>query len=356
MKLTHHISSDYLSAANALRPHGARRRVVAYVESYDDVFFWRTVLSQFETERVYFEIMLPTKQDTRRTLLGRGKRSAINSILQHTGRDMIACVDADYDYLMQGATEASRLLLDTPYVFHTFAYSIENLQCYAGGLHNVCVMATLNDRRLFDFDAFLADYSAAVWQLFCWSVALYRLGRYDVMTITDMDHLISLGKLTIDNASSLVARLASRCRQKVSSLRRAHPDIASRIADTERSLAALGVSRRTAYMYLHGHHLFDNVVQPLVANACSRLIREREAEIHRQALHSTQRNNELSCYANSIQDIGAMMKKNASYVLSPEYRRITASLACVFGETPADTPGDTAARLSHDNIDNSDNI
>ena len=61
---------------------------------------------------------------------------------------MIACVDADYDYLLQGSSEGSRSLLHTPYVFHTFAYSIENLQCYAKGLHDVCVMTTLNDLNL----------------------------------------------------------------------------------------------------------------------------------------------------------------------------------------------------------------
>ena len=168
MKLTQHISSRYMTAANALRSQKARRRIVAYVESYDDVLFWRTVLGQFEDSSRYFEIMLPTKERTGKKVIGRGKRSAIESILSNTGRDMIACVDADYDYLMQGATEASRTLLHTPYVFHTFAYSIENLQCYAAGLHNVCVMVTLNDHRVFDFEMFMRVYSVTVWPLFCW--------------------------------------------------------------------------------------------------------------------------------------------------------------------------------------------
>ena len=90
---------------------------MAYVESYDDVLFWRTVLGQFEDSSRYFEIMLPTKERTGKKVIGRGKRSAIESILSNTGRDMIACVDADYDYLMQGATEASRTYtLCLPYI------------------------------------------------------------------------------------------------------------------------------------------------------------------------------------------------------------------------------------------------
>ena len=50
MPLTDYISSDYVNAANKLKGKKARRRIVAYVESYDDILFWRMALSQFEDE------------------------------------------------------------------------------------------------------------------------------------------------------------------------------------------------------------------------------------------------------------------------------------------------------------------
>lgn len=324
MKLTGHISSQYMTAANALHSERARRRVVAYVESYDDVLFWRTVLGGLETESLYFEIMLPTRSQGSRTLIGRGKKSAIHSLLPGTGRDMIACVDADYDYLLQGATENSRDVLNTPYVFHTYAYAIENLQCWAGGLHSVCVMATLNDRRLFDFGQFLTAYSEAVWPLFCWSVALYRAGKYEQMTITDMDSVIAVGKLTIDNAPHIVSRVRSKAAQRVAQLRRANPDLAAGLPALRDDLLRLGLTPATTYLYIHGHHLFEKIVAPLVASVCSRLIREREAEIRRQSLHRTQMNNELSCYANSIEDIASMMKKSTAYTHAPVFKQIMA--------------------------------
>ena len=34
---------------------------------------------------------------------------------------MIACVDSDYDYLLQGATHTSRYIINNKYVFHTYA-------------------------------------------------------------------------------------------------------------------------------------------------------------------------------------------------------------------------------------------
>ena len=43
-RLKDNITSDYVTASNRLNGRKARRRIVAYVEAYDDVFFWRMVL------------------------------------------------------------------------------------------------------------------------------------------------------------------------------------------------------------------------------------------------------------------------------------------------------------------------
>ena len=66
--LLNNISSAYIEAANRLRPKTKKRKIVAYVESYDDIFFWRNVLSEFEDENTSFEVMVPS-----RTILIRGK-------------------------------------------------------------------------------------------------------------------------------------------------------------------------------------------------------------------------------------------------------------------------------------------
>ena len=113
-RLTQNLSSQYIEAMNRLNSKSARQRIVAYVESYDDVLFWRTVLSRFENESRYFEVMLPSHKT-----LERGKKSVLMNLLsQNTGNSMIACVDADYDYLIQGVTPTSRTIISNPYVLH----------------------------------------------------------------------------------------------------------------------------------------------------------------------------------------------------------------------------------------------
>lgn len=319
-----------MTAANALRPQNSRRKIIAYVEAYDDVLFWRTVLSQFENSERYFEVMLPTRTEGGKKVIGRGKKSALHLLMKNTGQDMIACVDADYDYLIQGLTDNSKMVLETPYVFHTFAYAIENLQCYAESLHNVCVMVTLNDHDIFDFAAFIHDYSEAIWPLFAWSIALYRKDMYDAMTISEMDKVIFLGHETIENASYLINKVRAKVQQKVSQLKKTYPEIAQIVPGVREDLKRLGVTPDNTYLFIHGHHFFEKIVLPIVTNVCDRLVKERENEIHRQSVHRTQLNNELSCYANSLENITSMLKKNTGYMMSPVFRMIISQLSEMF--------------------------
>ena len=212
-RLTDCITSQYIGAANRLGSKSARRRIVAYVESYDDIFFWRSILTRFENEERYFEVLLPTRLEH----LERGKKAAIMSMIAAggVGRNMIACVDADYDYVAQGATYSSKTILDNPYIFHSYAYAIENMQCYAPSLHDVCVAVTLNDAQKFDFEAFLADFSTAIFPLFVWNVWSYRNAAERRFTISDFIRSIEMGTLSPENASAAIAQLRRRVAHKV---------------------------------------------------------------------------------------------------------------------------------------------
>lgn len=318
-RLNDNISSRYLEAANKLSSKNSRRRIVAYVESYDDIFFWRTVLSNYETDKMYFEVMLPSKG-----VLERGKKSVLmNTLSAKVGRDLIACVDADYDYVLQGVTHTSHQVLDNPYVFHTYVYAIENYQCYAQGLHTACVMATLNDHQVFDFVTFLTRFSEVLFPLFVWSVWHYRRGIYNQFSISDLNRITELGTISLREPMEPIEHLKRKVNKKVSQFIHEHPDAKeSYLALKEELASQLGITPQTTYLYIQGHNLFDKIVLPLAKKVCDKLRRERENEINRQAQHDTQRRNELSCYMHSVQDIEQMLKKNTSYILSEPFRRL----------------------------------
>ena len=304
-----------MTAANKLASKKARRRIVAYVESYDDVFFWRTVLGRFEDDTRYFEVMLPTRDK-----LERGKKSALMNVIgDNVGPDMIACVDADYDYLLQGSSPMSKKILESPYVFHTIVYAIENYQCYAESLNTVAVMVTLNDHRIFDFPSFLRDYSEAIFPLFVWSVMLYRSGEYSRFSLSDFNTVIELGGFSIQHPEECIAHLRGKCMRKVKWLQQKFPGRKQKYLDTRDDIIRLGVTPSTTYLYIQGHHLFDAIVAPIMSKVCNRLRTERENEISRTAVHRTQMHNELSCYENSLADTKQMLKKNMGYMQSPQF-------------------------------------
>jgi hypothetical protein len=335
-RLKDNLNSRYFEAANQLTSKRARHRIVAYVESYDDIYFWRTVLSQFENDRRYFEVMLPSHKK-----LERGKKSVLmNFIGEHVGPDMIACVDADYDYLLQGATSQSHKVLDSPYVFHTYAYAIENLQCYAPSLHDVCVAVTLNDHRIFDFEDYLRQYSEAIFPLFVWSVWFYRSGNHSKFSLSDFARVVDPGGFNVFNPQPSIEHLRRKVTAKVRQLQVEYPqnkDVYLRLKD---EVKALGVTPQTTYLYVQGHQLFDNVVVPILNKVCNRLRMERQDEIARTARHYTQRKNEMSCYEHSLQDIRQMLKKNTGYTLSVQFRCIRGDVERYLSAVTPESPGE----------------
>ena len=331
-RLKDNVTAGYVAAANKLASKNARRKIVAYVESYDDVFFWRTVLSRFEDETRYFEVMLPTRDK-----LERGKKSALMNVIgENVGPDMIACVDADYDYLLQGSSPTSKKILESPYVFHTIVYAIENYQCYAESLNTVAVMVTLNDHRIFDFPTFMRGYSEAIFPLFVWSVMLYRSGEYSRFSLSDFNTTIDLGGFSLQNPEECIEHLRGKCIRKVRWLQQRFPGRKQKYLDTRDDLKRLGVTPQETYLYIQGHHLFDAVVAPVMTKVCNRLRMERESEISRTAVHRTQMHNELSCYENSLADTKQMLKKNMGYMQSPQFLQLQKTIEERIGRK--DTP------------------
>ena len=317
-RLSKNLTSRYLEAAHRLQSKRKRQKIYAYVESYDDVLFWSQLLREVETEDYCFEVMLPSHNS-----LCKGKRQALANVTsEQLGSHMIACVDADYDYLMQGATDISRFVTGCPYVFHTYVYAIENYQCYAPALHGVCVMATLNDRRIFDFEAFFSAFSVTIWPLFVWSIWCYRYGCYKTFSMADFCNVIALNNLRFVQPAQVLEQVRRRVNRKMGWVQHRLPQARKNYAALRDELVRLGVTPETTYLYIRGHDLFDAVVSPLLSAVCEALRREREHEIRRLAEHNVQMQNELSAYQHAASPFDEMLRKHTGYRDAPPYRRV----------------------------------
>ena len=326
--LLSNINSAYIEAANRLRPKSKKKKVVAYVESYDDIFFWRSVLSDFEDDNTEIEVMLPS-----RTSLNRGKKTAMmNQLGDALGRYMIACVDADLDYLLQSSTITSERMLSNPYAVHTYVYSIENYFCYSKSLHTVCVMATLNDRSVFNFEEYLRMYSDIVYELFVWLIWLHRHERFNDMPLSSFNNIASVEQLNIQKPLDALERLRRNVNRKLSWLQRHVPEAKGKLTALKEELALLGVDRDSTYLFVQGHHLMDNVVDAAITPVCTMLRREREKEIKRLSNgNAVQMDNELACYSHSQLTPVQMLRRNTMYKDCPMYQRLKEHVARVLG-------------------------
>lgn len=321
-RLVEHITTDYLGAAQRLNSKRKRKKIVVFVESYDDIFFWRNLLDDVENENYYFEVMLPSRKS-----LQKGKKSALMNIIgKGLGVNMIACVDADYDYLMQGTSDVSRMVCRNPYVFHTYTYAIENYQCFAPSLHNVCVMATLNDHAIFDFEGYITAFSKIVFPLFVWSIWCYRTRNHIAFSMADMCQIITVNDCNIQNPEQTLQRLSRRVNVKIAWLQHHFPQARGGYQKLREELQNLGVQPETTYLFVRGHDVFDKVVAPLVEEVCTALRKEREHEIRRYAVHKTQCMNELAGYQHSSADSGEMLRKHTEYRKASLYERVQQDL------------------------------
>ena len=331
-RLTEYLNSSFIEAANALRPKHAAQRIIAYVESYDDISFWRSVFNEYESEKVHFEIMLPA-----RTKLTKGKKQAMMNMLGKSGygRNMIACVDSDYDYLLQGATSTSRQMLGNKYILHTRAYSIENYRCYAGSLKQVCVLCTQNDSNVIDFNEFYKLYSRICFPLFVWNILLYRKHDTKTMSMLRFCEIVRLSSFTLSNPAYSLQQLGNRVAHNIKLLEKQFPGFIEEHRKMADELTELGVDPDETYFYIQGHHIMNGVTMRIMQPVCRHLRSKREEEIERYAYHRQQYNNELASYRHSQCDVATMLNKNTDYKNATPYQRLKADIDRLIKEITA---------------------
>jgi len=245
-------SKDYIQSENKLYDY-AKKKIIAYVENEDDVPFWWDIFDRY-APNFRFSI----NPSTRVKSLERGKESVLK-LKDQVGDSLILCIDSDYDYLLQGATATSKLINDSPYIFQTYTYSIENYNCYAESLKGICVKATCNDDELFDFISFFRRYSETVYELFLYSYYFQKVGDQNSFTLSEFCNVIKiLGKVGIDEQGSpAIKALIEAVVDKITHLKSLHPDIDTEVISDE--LKELGVEKDNVYLFIKGKVIFYNV-------------------------------------------------------------------------------------------------
>ena len=294
-----------------------QRLVKVYVEGYEDVAFWRGIFDHFQNPYLRFEISVPDRGD-----LPKGKKVLMGTI-PRSSEELLLCVDSDFDYLFAGRTEQSREVLGARYMFHTYAYATENYLCYAPSLHNVCVKATKNDTRIFDFVQFMHDYSCTIYPLFIWYAFSAQLASENVFPLVDFKASVRLGYLDLEqNGARTIEWLRRNVEKREKLLCQRNPRMMEPMKRFEEQLRERGVRPENTYLFMHGHTLMDNVVMILLNSVCEKLRAMSIARITASQKQGVALKNEMSNYTNSLRSIRDVLLDNENYTKCPLYKRL----------------------------------
>lgn len=323
--------ADPASLPEPLPADPSQRLVKVYVEGYEDVAFWRGIFDHFRNPYLRFEISVPNRDD-----LPKGKKVLLNMIPE-SGDDLLLCVDSDFDYLFADRTEQSRTVNAARHMFHTYAYATENYLCYAPSLHNVCVKATKNDTRIFDFVAFLRDYSLTIYPLFVWYAYSAQMATEHVFPLIDFKSAVRLGYLDIaDNGAKTLEWLARNVEKREKLLCQRNPRMIGPMKEFEEQLCARGLTPETTYLFMHGHTLMDNVVMVLLNSVCEKLRQLSMAKISASSKQGVALRNEMSNYTNSLRSIRDVLLDNENYTRCPLYKRLQRDIRRYIARTIVD--------------------
>lgn len=323
-RLVQNITSEYFEATSALQK---RNRVMVYVEGYDDIPFWRAIFDEFETPDRRFEISTPARND-----LAKGKKVVLQFAPQ-AGRNLILCVDSDFDYLFGDLSSQSRMVNHTPFLLQTYTYAIENYLCYPPSLHSVCVRATKKDVHLFDFEEFMREYSRIIYPVFVWYAFAARVDRPTIFTLADFRNTVKINFINVEeNGEDTLVWLEKQVAKRLKFLRTKHQRWLPEVEKFEAYLKERGVVPEETHLYMQGHTLMDNVVLVVVGTVCNALRKLAVRQIMGSSRQGLPLNNELSSYNNVLSDVDELLKINTGYRSCPLFAKLHGDIVRMLGD------------------------
>lgn len=254
--LVENLGGYYSEDEGVLR--GNTKIVKVWVEDEFDVPFWDDLLNT-PNSIFNFEITPYCNGEVKK-----GKSNILKSIERDEnllGNRFIACLDSDYNYLIDSTPDA-RLVISSPFILHTYVYSIENYLCHAKTLNKLCVSATKTQQTGYDIERFIKEYSNIIYPLFMWHLFLKQNHRNDAFTIDDFSATVSFTNgikvnYTFDDA---LTDIKEKVRIKLMQIKNQYSMYyTSDLERYENIIKQKGLNKDNCYLYIQGHILFDNL-------------------------------------------------------------------------------------------------
>ncbi len=230
------------------------------------------------------------------------------------GKFYIACVDSDYDYLLDESSHYHQALL-CPYVIQTQVYSFENYVCEPSTLKDVCYHVSVCNTD-YDFVAFFGKLSTVLYPILIWSLYLQSIEEVEAFKIdSDWSTLLPCSEgINKTTDQVLLEKVGELVHQKIDNLNQIFPMFQSDVdAYAEKLFTQFGLAPTNAYMFVQGHALFPFVLNVLVKPLCNKLRSDHIDKIKQGCLDETQYENLINHYRKNCRDCQESLLDNFGY-------------------------------------------
>lgn len=269
--LTSALTYTYADTSRLMRSPKAKADIRVYVEDEGDIMFWRQFLSHYEG---LYDFKISVYHCIDRDLSGKDcimKAVKEGRLTLHSY--MLACLDADYDLIIDDYHAYTEELRANPYVITTHWYAIENIKADPVHLSEYYNYCTLSENCSIDFSSIVEETSVAYYGL------LVRLILCQSKTALKQQY-------TIDAFGEDLKKCMYNDRNRVS--KETYRYIATRITEldviispyihelpiTTQILDDSGVSPKNCYRAIKGHHWVDIIIIPLLTNLVDKEYRQ----------------------------------------------------------------------------------
>lgn len=227
---------------------------VVLVEGKTDKWFWSRVLDQVIPQhyKIYADVNYPAPQAS-------GKLALVQFI-PFANRDFLICLDSDFDYLLQEP------ILQHRFVFHTYAYSIENILCYAPSLQQVLATKIRRQEAVFDFEAFFHQYSEAIYSWLLFQVQTRQLQQ------PAPPYFPAVARTQLSRPFEFLDDLRRQIKQEISQ-ELARVQTMPAFQHLVQQLTTLGLTPQNAYLFVRGRDLLQKVTLPLLKAIADPLVK-----------------------------------------------------------------------------------
>lgn len=246
----------------------SKKLLNVHVEDDTDKVFWRRVFSSYEDSlEVHFITQHTYRREDQKETTAKGKCNIMKMIDKHQinlSDTEIACVDADYDLLIDD--DYSEQLKTNEYIINTHWHSIENIICHPQNLKHLFLDLSAEDDCPIDYQQWLEDKAECYARLFLLFLTSHIYDESEYATTKLADDIKD-----IEEYNKSVADVLDAHKNYLLSMQYCVDELKIKLEQKD-------YTQKDYYKIMQGHMLFHQIVYPNMVDQLKKYVEKLKTD------------------------------------------------------------------------------